>query len=318
MTLTDCSLVIPTYHRPFEVIELLEHLACTDDCPGEVIVVDGNPESNRLAKWMNSYDLPFKSVYIRSPAGLTRQRNIGVDASAGEFVFFLDDDCFPDPGYFEAMREAFLPGVGAVAGTLINELNKPVSLRWRARFFLRLVPRGEPGRYYPTATSVPRALMKPFTGTRPTDIFPGAAFACRREVFGRHRFSEFFNGYSQGEDVEMSMRIGRDWKILWCGDARAVHQPAGGGRPGSFSKGRMEVLNRYFIWQRYTPRPSLSCRGRFWADFLFIFFCDLARGQVVHASGVASGAIECLLAPPRYQEPNISYELHDTSYAVGN
>jgi len=233
---------------------LLEHLVSRSDCPAEVIVVDGAPEDDQLAMWAKTHNI----VYLRSPAGLTRQRNLGVDASTGEFVFFLDDDCRPLPGYFRIIREAFIEKqVGAVAGTLVNEMDRPLSWRWRVRFFLRLVPRGEPGRYYPTATSVPRALMKPFTGTRPTDIFPGAAFACRREALKKHRFSEFFNGYCQGEDVEMSMRIGRDWKILWSGDAHAIHQPASDSRPGSFDKGRMEVRNRYFIWQRYTPHPSL-------------------------------------------------------------
>src|SRR5204863_2293763 len=134
------------------------------------------------------------------------------------------------PGYFRAIRDVFANDaaheVGAVAATLINEMDRPLSWRWRLRFWLRIVPRGEPGRYYPMATSVPRGLMRPFTGTRPTDIFPGAAFACRREVLDRHRFSDFFDGYCQGEDVEMSMRIGREWKLLWCGDAHADHQPA--------------------------------------------------------------------------------------------
>jgi glycosyltransferase involved in cell wall biosynthesis len=289
---------------------LLAHLMALADRPGEVVVVDGSPDrqtAEAIAAWARDRPVPFRLVYIESPSGLTRQRNVGVDASRGEIVFFLDDDCRPQPGYFRAIREVFRNDrtgeVGAVGGSLINEMNRPLSWRWRLRFALRLVPRGEPGWYYPTATSVPRALVAPFSGTRPTDVLPGAAFACRREVLRRHRFSEFFNGYSQGEDLEMSLRIGQDWRLVWSGDARAIHEPAPGGRPRSFRKGRMEVRHRYFIWRRYTPRPNWGCRVKLWLDFLLIGACSLARGQVAHAGGVLYGAAECLVRSPRYTEP---------------
>ncbi len=305
--LTDCNLVIPTYRRPHTVKKLLAHLVSLPDRPAEVVVVDGSPDDatqELLSRWAPGTALPFVLLYVRSPAGLTRQRNVGIDASAGEFVFFLDDDCFPQPGYFRAIRQVFIRDlagkVGAVAGSLVNEMNKPLSLRWRARLALGLAPRhGEPGRFYPTATSVPRAIATPFTGTRVTDTLPGAAFAVRRNALQQQRFSLFFDGYSQGEDLEMSLRLRRDWQLLWCGDAHAIHDQEPAGRPAGGAKGRMEIRNRYFIWERY----SRTSRARLWADFAFIFGCDLLSGCGAHALGVARGALECLGNPPRYTEP---------------
>ncbi len=308
--LADCSLVVATYRRPEAIVTLLTQLVSVEDPPGEVVIVDGTPEpvvGAAVAGWARRHDLPFALVYVHSPAGLTRQRNVGVYASTGAFVFFLDDDCLPQAGYFTAIRQVFasdaLGRIGAVAGTPINELNQPLAWRWRMRFRLGLIPHGEPGRYYPMATSVPRALAQPFTGTRPTDVLPGVAFACRRVVLERCRFSRFFDGYSQGEDLEMSRRIARDWELRWCGDAHVIHQHAAGGRPASFAKGRMEVRNRYFIWRRHTPQPSMRCRLQMWADFLFIGLCDILRGEWMHGVGVACGAGECLVASPQYVEP---------------
>lgn len=308
--LTDCSLVVATYRRPAGVVVLLKQLQGLPDPPAEVVVVDGSPEHESgpvLAAWARTCDLPFNLLYVRSPAGLTRQRNVGIDATTGPFVFFLDDDCEPLPGYFTAIRAVFDAdsdaAIAAVAGTLINELDQPVPWRWRIRFALRLVPRGESGRYYPMATSVPRALARPFTGSRPTDVLPGAAFACRRTALARCRFSQFFDGYSQGEDLEMSRRLARDWELRWCGDAHAIHRKAAAGRPPSFAKGRMEVRNRYFIWRRHTLHPSGQCRLQLWADFLFLGVCDLLRGEWAHGAGVLAGVGACLVAPPRYQEP---------------
>src|SRR5690606_24729970 len=140
--------------------------------------------------------------------------------------------------------------IAAVCGTIVNEMNKSrLSLRWRLRFLLRLVPRGEPGRYYPTATSVPKNRLTPFTGVREIDIVPGGAAAYRRKALERHRFSDFFTGYSQGEDLEYSMRLRREWEIRWCGDAHVLHNHAPSGRPPRFAHGRMAVRNRFFIWK---------------------------------------------------------------------
>jgi glycosyltransferase involved in cell wall biosynthesis/GT2 family glycosyltransferase len=315
----DCCLVVPTYRRPAAIVKLLDRLVALPDLPAEMVIVDGSPDTqthDAVMAWVKGRALPFDLRVVQSPAGLTRQRNVGIDASTKDLVFFLDDDCLPEPGYFRAMREVFVIDtagrVGAVAGSPINEMEQPLMWRWRVRFLLGLAPRaGEPGRYYPMASSVPRSLMPRFNGTRPTDILPGATFACRRAAFATQRFSMFFDGYSQGEDLEMSLRLGRDWQILWSGDARCIHEHTAAGRPDSYRKGRMEVRNRYFIWKRHTPQPGLANRLRVWLDFGYLFALDLAGfvvhpwagGSLQHAAGVASGALSCWLSPPRYDEP---------------
>lgn len=317
--LTDCGLVVATFSRPKQIVALLERLALLPDPPAEVVVVDGSPDDvsgSALAQWVYGKSVPFDLKYVRSPAGLTRQRNVGVDGSTREFVFFLDDDCIPDPGYFRSIRDVFIadrPGeVGAVCGSILNEMGLPLALRWRLRFLMRIVPRnGEPGKYYPTASSVPRSQVYPFTGTRRVDLVPGGASAYRRTVFREHRFSEFFSGYAQGEDVEMSMRVGRNHKLLWCGDAHVNHFHVQVGRPSPFRKGRMEVRNRFFIWKRHSSNARFVDRLRFWLDVAYIVAIDLvavvARPRqfwhIPHAIGVGAAAAECIVRPPHYDEP---------------
>ena len=94
--LEDCSLIVPTYQRPREVISLLQTIMGLPDAPAEVVVVDGSPGKDAeaaLSGWAKPRSLPFDLIYVRSPAGLTRQRNVGIDISSGEYVYFLDDDC---------------------------------------------------------------------------------------------------------------------------------------------------------------------------------------------------------------------------------
>ncbi len=306
--LPGCSLIVPTYERPAALPALLTALGALPDPPEEVVIVDGSPHwrtGNAVLGWAGDRALPFDLVYARAPRGLTRQRNAGIDLCAGAYVFFLDDDALPEPGYFNAIRRAFEgnPEVGGIGGAIVNQMDRPISRRWRIRLALGLAPCVEPGVYHACGASTPRGLLKPFTGLREVDLLPGCAFAFRREVLDEFRFSEFFAGYSQGEDVEMSLRVGRQWKLASCGEARVAHDPAAGGRPGGFSKGRMEVRNRYFIWKRHVPHPRLLDGARFWGDVAFLCAMDAARLAFGHGCGVAAAAVECVVAPPRYVEP---------------
>ena len=316
--LEDCSLIVPTYQRPREVISLLQTITGLPDAPAEVVVVDGSPGKDAeaaLSGWAKPRSLPFDLIYVRSPAGLTRQRNVGIDISSREYVYFLDDDCLPQHGYFREIHQVFLEDksgrVGAVCGSIINEMGKPMSRRWRIRLAIGLAPRGESGRYYPSATSLPLSLVMPFNGVRPVDTLPGCAMAFRRAVFDTNRFSEFFRGYAQGEDLEMSLRISREWKLLWCGDAHVIHNHAEGGRPTSFTKGEMEVRNRFFIWKRYGATVGFKDKTRFWLDIVFLVVMDLAwffvrpskPHVVAHAVGVLWAAARCVVSPPHYEEP---------------
>jgi glycosyltransferase involved in cell wall biosynthesis len=293
------------------------------DAPAEVVVVDGSPGSesgNAIRRWAAEHEIPFRLVYLRSPAGLTRQRNVGIDASRGSIVHFLDDDCAPAPGYFEAIGRVYeedeAGAVGAVCGSPVNEMSGVLTLRWRTRLALGIAPRGRAGEYLRMGASMPLAAASPFEGTRPTMVMPGCSMSFRRGTVERHRFSHFFYGYSQGEDLEMSLRVGRDHQVLWCGDARVIHDHAPGGRPASMEQGRMEVRNRFFIWKRYVSAPTFVERLRFWSDSAYSMGYDLATfvrrptslAPLVHMLGSVRGALECVFSPPRYEEPPAARE----------
>lgn len=323
--LADCSLVLATYERPEEICTLLERVRVLPDAPAEVVVVDGSPggaSEEAVRAWAVERETPFHLIYVRSPAGLTRQRNVGIDASAGSIVFFLDDDCAPEPGYFAAIRRVYDEDakrlVGAVCGSPVNEMDGSLSLRWRARLALGIAPRGKAGEYLRMGASMPLGAALPFEGSRPTMVMPGCSMSFRRATLERHRFSHFFYGYSQGEDLEMSLRVGRDHLVLWSGDARVIHDHAPGGRPASMAKGRMEVRNRFFIWKRYVTEPTVLDRIRFWGDTAYSIGYDVAAfarrptslAPLAHMLGCLRGALECIIAPPRHEEPQAAREFN--------
>lgn len=316
---SDCTGVIPTYKRYDEVVRLLDAVVRLEDKPYEMVVIDGEASGvlgQKLKEWASNKRLPFDLVYAQSEPGLTLQRNAGIDLTTAPYVFYFDDDTVPQPGYFHHMRRIFVEDrkmeIGGIGAAITNEMDKPIPRRWALRYKFGLVPRDlPPMQYYPSCIHVPRGLLKMFTGVKPADVIPGGATAWRREVLEKCRFSEYFKGYSQGEDLEMSLRVGKDWKLVCCGDAHILHLHASGGRPRYFRRGRMDVVNRYFIWKRHTPDVAFRYKTLFWGDIAFLIGMELVwfvarpwRAEpLVTASGMVAGVLKCLFRPPRFEEP---------------
>ena len=316
--LEDCSLVVATFKRPDDVLALLAAVERLEKQPTEIVIVDGYPAAGlgtRVLDWVETRSVTFDLIYAQSEPGLTRQRNAGIDLSTRRYVCLLDDDEVPLDGYFERIHEIFATderhSIGAVGGCVVNEMDKPVVRRWRLRFALGLAPRIEPMFYHRSCTHTPRGLMKPFTGVRKVDVLPGGAWAFRREVLDVFRFSEFFQGYSQSEDLEMSLRVGSRWNLVCSGDARILHNHSKIGHPRPFQRGRMEIVNRFFVWKRHTPDAEWRYVVNFWLDILFLHVMDFAwfcarpwnANPLRHAAGLTLGSVQCLFAPPHFDEP---------------
>src|SRR5207244_3795638 len=80
---------------------------------------------------------------------------------------------------------------------------------------------------------------------------------------GRH-----FVGYSFMEDVDLSVRIARRWKLVAHTGAQAYHdsQPSRFKRP--FTKSKMCVENQYYVMAKTLGRTSPGHHYRFLANFV--------------------------------------------------
>lgn len=97
MTTKDFSVVVATYKRydvlPDAINSLLQQ-SNIDRSKLEIIVVDNTPPSERQHVENSSY----VDAYITEDiSGLSRARNIGIAASSGELIAFLDDDAIASP-----------------------------------------------------------------------------------------------------------------------------------------------------------------------------------------------------------------------------
>ncbi len=102
------SVVIPTYRRPGPLARCLDALAIqrfpADEL--EIIVVDDAGDS-AVADHVRGRSQPRCSyLSAKRRTGPAGARNAGAEASSGEYLAFLDDDCIPDPGWLAALDAA--------------------------------------------------------------------------------------------------------------------------------------------------------------------------------------------------------------------
>lgn len=278
----DISVVTPTLGRPTEVGELLKNLAAQDRLPKEVVLVDGAPPQERATEEVVTRfrdQLPFDVVYMRHQGGTAIQRNAGIDVARGRLIALIDDDVRLEPQFLSTMatlmKDDASRDVGGAVGYRTNyQIDVGDSQRWRWYKKLGLLSIFEPGRYdFRCGYPINNALQPPFTGTRPVDFITTACAVWRREVFESGlRFSAFFKDYGVLEDAHMSLKAGRQWRLLQCGDARCEELHSPNGRVSRRRLGYKCVVNYYFVFRDIVGPLSMSQKFRFWRFQLFDFF----------------------------------------------
>ena len=281
-TNVSVSVVTPTFRRPVEIAGLLENLRLQSLLPVEVIVVDGAPpdemkSQEQVAALAGS--LPFKCHYLRHERGTAIQRNAGIDRASGAFVAFIDDDVRLDPEFLRKVISAFAQDekkeIGGIVGYRTNQhfrLNERQRWRWYRR--LRLLTTYEPGRYdFQTGYPINALMQPPFNGLRRIDFMTTACAVWRREVFdGGLRFDPFFCDYGVLEDAHLSLRAGRQWTLLQCGDAHCIEMSSANGRVNSKKLGFKTVVNHYYVFQDIVRPLTLRHKIRFWRFQAFELF----------------------------------------------
>jgi GT2 family glycosyltransferase len=350
----ELSLIVCTYRRPREVERLLHAVAAQERVPDETLIVDGSPDDETesvVRAFVQASETGRGSVargltYFRVPPaerGLTRQRNYGVARSRGRFVSFLDDDTVPEPDYFAETLRCFARRAGAagVGGFITNEVEwwrakederarpsvyrsgeweRREAYRWRLRKLLGLASELPPGWMPSAGHGRPVGYLPPDGEDYAVEFLMGCSFTFRREVFARHKFSAYFEGYGLYEDMDFCVRAARDAPLYLATRARLAHYHAPAGRPSRFRYGRMVVLNGWFVWRRRHPQPAPSSRARWWATTALLAACQLAdaargperRRQLTEALGRASGMALLLFNKPKESdEPGHSTEPKD-------
>lgn len=230
------SVIICTYGRAGSLSALLDCLSRQTSGNFEVLLVDGNEAGSPARAAIVSLVSRFQGAFLRvehSPRGLTRQRNLGIRASRGDLIVFLDDDVTIEPDFAERLARVFsradMADVGGMTGYDVLTYGHRLAGRWRIRKALGAIPSLEPGDIDHLGRAVPVSFVPPFSGFKQIGWLPGFCMIYRRAAIQGIEFDEHLPTYG-GEDRDFSTRVGRNWRLLFWGDLRLKHHGSFEGR----------------------------------------------------------------------------------------
>lgn len=251
------AIVIPTIGRPAELRRMLESLAGQSRLPDEVTIV-GEDVGDVPSEFPT-----LRPRFIHLPgSSISQARNAGAAASdpRADLLAFLDDDIVLESNALTAMMDFWdkaAPDLGGAGFNVVNHPPMPVSRFKRTALAKKL------GLYSDQKGAVVRSGFQTTYGYVDADMLgswlPSWAVVYRKTTFMEYGFDNWFEGYSYLEDLDLSYRISRRYKLAMVSDARINHYPSGTGRLDNYVFGKKEILNRLWFVRKHAELSVGLC-----------------------------------------------------------
>jgi GT2 family glycosyltransferase len=295
------SFIIATRNRPDYLRDAVRSLVAQTVLPKELCIVDSSDEAltrGEIEELCAGVRLPLDYVHP-APRGLTVQRNLGIDRTTGDPVFFIDDDVWMAPDVHQEVLAEYGrwgPELGGVRGIWMRPpIPNRLTVLWRKLFGM--------GGWWPEASG--RMLPGFFTevvvdsaDVRRVDSFVGWFMSFRREVFERERFDENLGGFAFREDADFSYRVAkRGYVLVQTPKARIDHLKTADDRLSPFELQRMSMANHLYLHRKNMPQ-TLKYKAALWwglsGTFLLLVGKAIQTRDRGHVTGMLVGAWEQL------------------------
>lgn len=201
----ESSLIIITLNRAPLLRRTLQALMRQTRAPGEIVVVDNGPGAE-TEEAVQEYQSSLPVRYVpQASRGYGKARNRGLSETRGAVLYFLDDDCVPEPDWAEvlwnvlASRQADLAGGSRTSG-------QP----------------GLPARLEYLATDGP--VLSPRLASGPARHLSTSNLILRREVV--EKVGCFDDSLAMCEDRDFTTRARlRGFRLRYEPRARVTHYP---------------------------------------------------------------------------------------------
>jgi GT2 family glycosyltransferase len=211
--------IIPTYNRIHSLKRCLVSVLTQSRIPNEILIIDGSDSDSIYSLYECFGD--FIKI-IKSDVGLTRQRNIGLKSlsNQAEIVLFLDDDLELELDYIEKIINCYEGDVKQKIG-------------------------GVEG--YPLIDGPHRRKIKSYPVYEQRLSLYGCNMSYRVSKIQGELFDENLKSYAWLEDLDFSLRIGRNSKLVRVNNAHCYHYTSPKARIGNRKYGYMQIANWYYL-----------------------------------------------------------------------
>lgn len=276
------SVVICTFEREQSLELCITSVLNQHRSVREILVIDNGIDqraeyvTNQLRKASGKNRVPISVIENPSGNSLTAGRNLGVQACTGKIVLFIDDDVVLDAGYVEAIERVFenSPGILGVQGVWEHTPDRGIK-QWLKRVFREY-------RTGPNESSLNSCVTGSYPSSCDTEMpakwFCGFNQAYRIGVFESCLFDEKLIGYSDGEDLDFSVRVARlgSSVLRITPSAQLAHIKANSGRLSQWERTVMQEINSFYLFHKLFPDTGISanailCWNRFGRLLLSIY-----------------------------------------------
>lgn len=280
------SVIIPTYHRPQELSDLIQSLLWQTKKPDELIIIDdGNLSEVPFEQELN--DAAINLIYHKKDVpGLTESRNAGIRKANGDIIFFFDDDVILSTHYLQEIIKTYEsdPGgkVGGVGGMMTNPKSKNFTHAFRKILEIIFLVSGlREGRVLRSGFFTDLLdTDQPILGVKEVEFLPGCALSFRRKIFKEFIFTDRYRSYGFGEDKDFTYQVSKKYKLLINRSARLQHLESEKMRPEKKGYGKKFVIGRYLFFRDHV-------KNGWWDWLLFsyaLFGYTLIRAMVLLVS----------------------------------
>lgn len=255
-TVISFTVAVATLRRPDRLADCLSALLALRPAPDEIIVVDGDEERSAetvVRQVAAGADLPVR--YLTGPLGLTRQRNVALDAARGDVVVFVDDDALLEPNALAELRAGYEDDDVVGATGRVDEVSSHRIGGQRSRL-RRLLAGGRAEGSFSRCGYPHRIVHTDQPGH--VETMSGCFMSARTGLARRLRFDEALAGYALAEDEDFSYRLSRHGRIAYVPTAVVHHDNSGFGDRDRVRFNRHVVVNRRYLFRKNFPRTFLA------------------------------------------------------------
>ena len=275
-TIIPVAAVVATKDRAASLARTLDSLAAQGVLPAELIAVDGSVGDDSrtvLENWGAKFAPQVAVRWQRAEKlGAAIQRNQGIGVATQPFVWFFDDDILFEPECVNRLWRAMEsdPQLGGVNAMITNQQYHPPGRVSRTVFTL-LHGRRErsfAGRIIGPAVNLLPEDRDDLPEVVPIEWLNTGCTIYRRAALPTPVFDSIFTGYSMMEDVTLSVRVGRTWRLANARTARIFHDSQPGTHKADVSAlATMELVNRHYVMTEILGR-------RRWSDYARLFLWE--------------------------------------------
>jgi GT2 family glycosyltransferase len=271
------SIIICTKDRSDDLKNFINSLHQQTFLPQELIVIDASKKNHTnilLSKYFD--DRLYELKYIQASPGLTRQRNIGIQNSQGQYVFFFDDDVVLDKRYIETIIATFERfedyNVGGICGRITNvKMDKNfIDLIFKKLFLLSEYGKGKiKFSGFPAHRNDERLSF--------VEVLSGCCMAFDRKIFSKFMFDEKLTGYSYMEDVDFTYRVSREFNLIFQPEAKLKHYPSTFKTSDTKQLRKMLAQNHLYLFKKNISKtlPHITAFGLSLAGLILYNFLVL-------------------------------------------